>query len=104
MLESLHVYLFVAVPEEKMPRLLTTSASAVRQLLRKAHLLGISDIEVMTSSGLSTLDFSTTCLCLCVQTHDMMTQTEVRRKQHLSLSFSSDFVRYYFGASPRHCR
>jgi hypothetical protein len=33
--------LLISVPTQKMPRLLTTSASAYRKLLRKAELMGI---------------------------------------------------------------
>jgi len=38
---TLVILLFISVPTQKMPRLLTTSASAYRKLLRKAELMGI---------------------------------------------------------------
>jgi hypothetical protein len=38
---TLVILLLISVPTQKMPRLLTTSASAYRKLLRKAELMGI---------------------------------------------------------------
>jgi len=38
---TLGILLLISVPTQKMPRLLTTSASAYRKLLRKAELMGI---------------------------------------------------------------
>ncbi|XP_067143642.1 PHD finger protein 14 isoform X2 [Centruroides vittatus] len=68
------------VPTQKMPRLLTTSPSACRKLLKKAELLGMSTQTHITSS------------------ESMM---DVRRKWHVPPAFSVEFVSYYLDRNNR---
>ncbi|CAI9549159.1 unnamed protein product, partial [Staurois parvus] len=64
------------VPREKLPRPLTSSASAIRKLMRKAELMGIStDIFPVDNS-------------------DTSSSVDGRRK-HKQPALSSDFVNYY---------
>ena len=66
------------VPREKLPRPLTSSASAIRKLMRKAELMGIStDI-------------------FPVDTSDANTSVDGRRK-HKQPALTADFVNYYLG-------
>lgn len=66
------------VPREKLPRPLTSSASAIRKLMRKAELMGIStDIfPVDTSDASASLD---------------------GRRKHKQPALSAEFVNYYLG-------
>lgn len=66
------------VPREKLPRPLTSSASAIRKLMRKAELMGIStDIfPVDTSDANASLD---------------------GRRKHKQPALTADFVNYYLG-------
>lgn len=66
------------VPREKLPRPLTSSASAIRKLMRKAELMGIStDIfPVDTSDASASLD---------------------GRRKHKQPALTADFVNYYLG-------
>lgn len=66
------------VPREKLPRPLTSSASAIRKLMRKAELMGIStDIfPVDTSDANATMD---------------------GRRKHKQPALTADFVNYYLG-------
>ena len=57
-----------------MSRLLTKSASAVRKLIKKAELLGMSP-----------------------QTHYIAQDVDIRKKWHLPPAFSVEFVSYYLG-------
>lgn len=66
------------VPREKLPRPLTSSASAIRKLMRKAELMGIStDI-------------------FPVDTSDTNASMDGRRK-HKQPALTADFVNYYLG-------
>lgn len=65
------------VPREKLPRPLTSSASAIRKLMRKAELMGIStDIFPVDNS-------------------DTSSSVDGRRK-HKQPALTADFVNYYF--------
>lgn len=66
------------VPREKLPRPLTSSASAIRKLMRKAELMGIStDIfPVDTSDASASID---------------------GRRKHKQPALSAEFVNYYLG-------
>ncbi|MEQ2202820.1 PHD finger protein 14 [Xenoophorus captivus] len=66
------------VPREKLPRPLTSSASAIRKLMRKAELMGIStDIfPVDTSDASASMD---------------------GRRKHKQPALTADFVNYYLG-------
>ncbi|XP_066571625.1 PHD finger protein 14 isoform X2 [Amia ocellicauda] len=70
------------VPREKLPRPLTSSASAIRKLMRKAELMGIStDIfPVDTSDTSSTVD---------------------GRRKHKQPALTADFVNYYLERNMR---
>ncbi|XP_038078646.1 PHD finger protein 14-like [Patiria miniata] len=69
------------VPTEKVPRLLTTSPSAIRHLMKKAELLGIN-----TESQ--------------HQTH-VKESSDVRRKWHIPPAFTGEFVNYYLDRDVR---
>ncbi|CAG5892003.1 unnamed protein product [Menidia menidia] len=70
------------VPREKLPRPLTSSASAIRKLMRKAELMGIStDI-------------------FPVDTSDANASTDGRRK-HKQPALTADFVNYYLERNMR---
>ncbi|XP_038827816.1 PHD finger protein 14-like [Salvelinus namaycush] len=69
------------VPREKLPRPLTSSASAIRKLMRKAELMGIStDI-------------------FPVDTSDISASVDGRRK-HKQPALTADFVNYYLEQHP----
>ncbi|RWS27568.1 PHD finger protein 14-like isoform X3 [Leptotrombidium deliense] len=67
------------VPTQKTPRMLTTCPSAVRKLIRKSELLGLSPQTHYIAS------------------HDI----DVRRKWYIPPSFSIEFVSYYLDRSNR---
>lgn len=70
------------VPREKLPRPLTSSASAIRKLMRKAELMGIStDIFPVDNS-------------------DTSSSVDGRRK-HKQPALTADFVNYYFERNMR---
>lgn len=71
------------VPREKLPRPLTSSASAIRKLMRKAELMGIStDIfPVDTSDANASMD---------------------GRRKHKQPALTADFVNYYLGEEMCH--
>lgn len=71
------------VPREKLPRPLTSSASAIRKLMRKAELMGIStDIfPVDTSDASASMD---------------------GRRKHKQPALTADFVNYYLGKTDPH--
>jgi hypothetical protein len=58
-----------AVPTQKMPRLLTTSASACRKLIRKAELMGVD------------------CKALETQEAQVASLIDVRKKWHIPPAF-----------------
>ncbi|XP_015785344.1 PHD finger protein 14 [Tetranychus urticae] len=67
------------VPNQKIPRLLTTSPSAVKKLIRKAELLGMSP-----------------------QTQYIAAQdVDIRKKWHLPPAFSVEYVSYYLDRDNR---
>ncbi|XP_035216480.1 PHD finger protein 14-like [Stegodyphus dumicola] len=68
------------VPTQKMPRLLTTSPSACKKLIKKAELLGLSP-----QIHLSGVDFG----------------MDIRRKWHVPPAFSAEFVSYYLDRNVR---
>ncbi|KAG8196845.1 hypothetical protein JTE90_027558 [Oedothorax gibbosus] len=68
------------VPTQKMPRLLTTSPSACKKLIKKAELLGLSP-----QLHLSGADYG----------------IDVRRKWHVPPAFSAEFVSYYLDRNIR---
>ena len=65
------------LPTRKLPRLLTTSASAIRKIQRMGVLQGI-DIERQQRQELQ-----------------MMAVAEVRKKWHLPPAFNVEYVAYY---------
>lgn len=67
------------VPTQKMGRLLTSSPWACRQLLRKAHLLGISQPSHLAAEGVA----------------------DARRKWHVPPAFTLEFVSYYLDRNDR---
>ncbi|XP_014473701.1 PREDICTED: PHD finger protein 14 isoform X3 [Dinoponera quadriceps] len=71
------------VPTQKMPRLLTTSASACRQLARKAELM----------------DVDTTALE--AQEAQVVALVDVRKKWHIAPAFSVEFIGYYLDRNLR---
>lgn len=72
-----------AVPTQKMPRLLTTSASACRKLLRKAELMGID-----TSA-------------LEMQEAQVAALVDIRKKWHIPPAFTVEFIAYYLDRNDR---
>lgn len=71
------------VPTQKMPRLLTTSASACRKLLRKADLMGIDthSLEMQESQAAALVD--------------------IRKKWHIPPAFSVEFIAYFLDRNDR---
>lgn len=67
------------VPTQKMPRLLSTSPWACRQLLKKAQLMGISQQSHLAAESM----------------------VDVRRKWHVPPAFSLEFVSYYLDRDNR---
>lgn len=67
----------LTVPTQKMPRLLSTSAGACRQLMLKADLMGIDT---------AALEF---------QEAQMAALADVRKKWHIPPAFSVEFIGYY---------
>ncbi|XP_037952358.1 PHD finger protein 14 [Teleopsis dalmanni] len=65
------------VPTQKMSRLLTTSASACKRLLRKAATMSV-DVELLER-----------------QESQIAALTEIRKKWHIAPAFSVEFVGYY---------
>ncbi|XP_063216881.1 PHD finger protein 14 isoform X2 [Bacillus rossius redtenbacheri] len=71
------------VPTQKMPRLLTTSASACRKLMLKAELMGV-DTQALE-----------------VQEAQMAALADVRKKWHIQPAFSVEFIGYYLDRNMR---
>ncbi|XP_045469446.1 PHD finger protein 14 isoform X2 [Harmonia axyridis] len=71
------------VPTQKMPRLLTTSASACKRLLKKAQLMGIDT------------------LALEMQDAQIAALQDIRKKWHISPAFSVEFIAYYMDRNDR---
>lgn len=71
------------VPTQKMPRLLTTSASACKRLLRKAELMGIDTVS------------------LEMQEAQVAALVDVRKKWHIPPAFSVEFIAYYLDRNDR---
>ncbi|KAK4882682.1 hypothetical protein RN001_006001 [Aquatica leii] len=71
------------VPTQKMPRLLTTSASACRKLLRKAELMGIDTAA------------------LEIQEAQVAALVDIRKKWHIPPAFSVEFIAYYLDRNDR---
>ncbi|XP_066247470.1 PHD finger protein 14 isoform X1 [Euwallacea similis] len=71
------------VPTQKMPRLITTSASACRKLLRKAEMMGIK------TAALETHDSQLTALA------------DIRKKWHIPPAFTVEFIAYYLDRNER---
>ncbi|XP_043284998.1 PHD finger protein 14 isoform X2 [Venturia canescens] len=71
------------VPTQKMPRLLTTSASACRQLAKKAELMGIDTAA------------------LEAQEAQLVALVDVRKKWHIPPAFSVEFIGYYLDRNLR---
>ncbi|KAJ3621506.1 hypothetical protein MTP99_003629 [Tenebrio molitor] len=71
------------VPTQKMPRLLTTSASACRKLLRKAELMGINT------------------MVLEMQEAQTAALVDVRKKWHIPPAFTVEFIAYYLDRNDR---
>lgn len=71
------------VPTQKMSRLLTTSASACKRLLRKAELMGIDS------------------LALEVQDEQIAVIQDIRKKWHIAPAFSVEFIAYYLDRNQR---
>ncbi|OXU19059.1 hypothetical protein TSAR_008441 [Trichomalopsis sarcophagae] len=65
------------VPTQKMPRLLTTSATACRALQRKAELMGVNTIALEN------------------QEEQISSLVDIRKKWHISPAFSVEFVSYF---------
>ena len=66
-----------------MPRLLTTSASACRQLARKAELMGVDTIA------------------LEAQEAQLVALVDIRKKWHIPPAFSVEFIGYYLDRNLR---
>lgn len=66
-----------------MPRLLTTSASACKRLLRKAELMGIDTVS------------------LEMQEAQVAALVDVRKKWHIPPAFSVEFIAYYLDRNDR---
>lgn len=66
-----------------MPRLLTTSASACRRLLKKAELMGIDTVA------------------LEMQEAQIAALVDVRKKWHIPPAFSVEFIGYYLDRNSR---
>jgi hypothetical protein len=66
-----------------MPRLLTTSASACRKLLRKAELMGINT------------------MVLEMQEAQTAALVDVRKKWHIPPAFTVEFIAYYLDRNDR---
>lgn len=66
-----------------MPRLLTTSASACRKLLKKAELMGIDTVA------------------LEMQEAQVAALIDVRKKWHIPPAFSVEFIGYYLDRNTR---
>lgn len=66
-----------------MPRLLTTSASACKKLLRKAELMGIDTVA------------------LEMQEAQVAALMDVRKKWHIPPAFSVEFIAYYLDRNDR---
>ncbi|KRT80043.1 PHD finger motif containing protein, partial [Oryctes borbonicus] len=73
----------LSVPTQKMPRLLTTSASACRKLLKKAELMGINT---------PALEMQETQIAALV---------DVRKKWHIPPAFTVEFIAYYLDRNDR---
>ncbi|XP_055525777.1 PHD finger protein 14 [Wyeomyia smithii] len=71
------------VPTQKMPRLLTTSATACKKLLLKAELMGIDA---------AAMEF---------QEAQMTALADVRKKWHIPPAFSVEFIGYYLDRTVR---
>lgn len=71
------------VPTQKMPRLLTTSATACKKLLLKAELMGIDT---------TAMEF---------QEAQMTALADVRKKWHIPPAFSVEFIGYYLDRTVR---
>ncbi|XP_019548346.3 PHD finger protein 14 [Aedes albopictus] len=71
------------VPTQKMPRLLTTSATACKKLLLKAELMGIDT---------AAMEF---------QEAQMTALADVRKKWHIPPAFSVEFIGYYLDRTVR---
>ena len=70
------IFVIILVPTQKMPRLLTTSASAVRRLRQKAILMDVDvEAEEVRESQLNAL-------------------TDLPRKWHLAPAFSVEYIAY----------
>ncbi|XP_003423803.1 PHD finger protein 14 isoform X2 [Nasonia vitripennis] len=65
------------VPTQKMPRLLTTSATACRALQRKAELMGVNTIALEN------------------QEEQISSLVDIRKKWHISPAFSVEFISYF---------
>ncbi|XP_043488366.1 PHD finger protein 14 isoform X1 [Polistes fuscatus] len=71
------------VPTQKMPRLLTTSASACRQLAKKAKLMGVDTTVLETQEA------------------QLVALVDVRKKWHIPPAFSVEFIGYYLDRNLR---
>lgn len=80
---KLFLLFLLLVPTQKMPRLLTTSASACRKLLRKAELMGIDT---------STLE---------MQEAQVAALVDIRKKWHIPPAFTVEFIAYYLDRNDR---
>ena len=79
----IYIYILFVVPTQKMPRLLTTSASACRQLARKAELMGVDTAA------------------LEAQEAQLVALVDVRKKWHIPPAFSVEFIGYYLDRNLR---
>lgn len=79
----LRILMLIVVPTQKMPRLLTTSASACRQLARKAELMGVDTAA------------------LEAQESQLVALVDVRKKWHIAPAFSVEFIGYYLDRNLR---
>jgi AGAP000754-PA len=70
------LFISFPVPNQKAPRLLITSSSAVKKLIKKAELLGLSPQAQIIAS------------------HDVI---DIRKKWHIAPAFSVEFITYYLG-------
>ncbi|XP_023314177.1 PHD finger protein 14 [Trichogramma pretiosum] len=71
------------VPDQKMPRMMTTSAAACRNLERKAELMGIN-VQVMET-----------------QEEQMASLADVHKKWHIPPAFNVEFISYFLDRNQR---
>lgn len=90
----------ILVPTQKMPRLLTTSASACRRLILKAKLMDVDaaalefqETQVIDCASITASLDLYDILSFCLS--KIASLVDIRKKWHVSPAFSVEFVGYY---------